>query len=106
MKDEGEKATPHRQPSEKFILHEEGAGRKGTLTSQDLDDEINRVEEGDEMTDVGEGLKPTSNSALKGAQGSKRRSAINATAEVQINVNGENMLVTVESLDRTIPKHL
>ena len=55
---------------------------------------------------MGEGLKPTSNSALKGAQGSKRRSAINATAEVQINVNGENMLVTVESLDRTIPKHL
>ena len=34
----------------------------------------------------------------------KRRSAINATAEVQINVNGENMLVTVESLERTLPK--
>ena len=34
----------------------------------------------------------------------KRRSNINATTEVQINVNGENMIVTVDNLDRTVPK--
>lgn len=40
----------------------------------------------------------------KQQKSSKQRKTSGSTTEVQINVNGENMLVTLENLERTIPK--
>ena len=45
-----------------------------------------------------------SNNKQQKSSKQRKTSVPGTTAEVQINVNGENMLVTLENLERTIPK--